>query len=1131
MLHKKHFLLFSSGIKKKPLFFVLIVTLVIVGAFSAIKIYADNANFDLYGIGWSAQGGHGVGWVVLNSENPTGQPSGASFKVSVKNKTTLDGAGWASIKDPKTGKDSYGWLSFDTNRLTNCPTGECKATLDYDTGKIRGWARFICVAGGCGSGSGIGSWDGWVSLRNDDAESVKYGLCLGRTGERKYVVDDPSEGTKTLITGENCFWNGSMNNNQVEVNGIAWGGPSIGGWVMFGFTAPVSPFGLTPAGPVTLFPKEKQDFSVEKNATWFVNNILGGNAGTVGSISPQNTVAKVKTTYQATNSGGPFTVKASSTASNDVGMATTTIKFPYTLNCDASGTSTMVLTYNWSKAPVDTGHEGGYTGYAPHTISITRNGTALPAATKTISSMSLIPGSYLDKGLSTSTKYTYVFTVKYTSDGYSTSTQVNNCEFITAPQINDTPSKLKAFGADASTIYVNWKDNTTTTKAYKFSVQRIKLTPASSTDIKVLGATDSSINFQWKNNTTSTPYFNWIERSTSTSNRFLNNLPPNDASNDKAMVKLESVGSTSPSDGLKTYSYFDGGLQDATTYYYRVKACSTYKDSSLDESYKNEPPALIAGKVDKPNPVCGKYAPSPELPMVPANLNGGGTPAVATTTPPMTPTRATSTALYNKSTGVHSITLRWNDNSKRESGYQIWREGILIHEQSYNNNATGTLAHVDTPSSNNKNNSALSPGTNYSYEIRGYYIIPAENGGNGIARVYSDWVYTNTDTYYQVDLATSGGGSVTGSGDLAGCSGSCTAFFPWTTNPNTVTVSATADADYTFTGWTGVSCICSPYDPNCNKRTSCTFGPGNSSVTGNFRQIVFTLSAFVTGNGNISGSGINCGNGKSQCSTSIEKGSSVLLVATPGSTSTVFKSWGRDCSGTNSSCSFTMPSRDANASATFEPKSTSTPPIVQKGSFFADLWSNAKYMWKGLFVDHSQERVSALSASLSQIVKGFEEGWGNITSLFSEMMKQAEEAATKLAQESAKMAEGQSTGNPLDIYFKSVATTTAPVYVDKNLEADTVYLYRVRVVYEDGSNRITEWSNSGATKTLRDNSGGSVAKRGVCTRNSYCDFSVNSYNSSNDPNAKVKMENTEQQCSSNIDCKEVGRYGQSFQER
>ena len=1125
--------------KKKLLFFVFVIILLFGGAFFAIKTYADNTNFDLYGIGWSAHDNKGIGWVVLNSENPANQPRGTPnipFKVSVKNKTTLEGQGWASIQDPKTGKDSYGWLSFSTNDLTGCPDknanpGNCKATLDYASGTISGWAKFICVAGGCPVGSSQGSWDGWVSLRNDPSEAVKYGLCLGRTGTRKqdFIVNNGD--TLSYITGETCQWDGIINNNQVEVSGIAWGGSSIGGWIVFGNSAPASLFGLTPAGSITLLPKEKQDFSVEKSAAWFVNNMLGGNINTVGNVSPQNTGGGTAnpTTYQAPNFGGPFTVKASSTASTETGIATTTVKFPYTLTCEPSGTSTLVLTWNWSKAPVDTGHNGGYPSYAEHNISITRNGTAIPAILSNPASFSNIPGSYSDKGLSTSTKYTYVLTVKYTSDNYSTSTQVKDCQIPSAIQTTDAPSKLKAFGIDTTTIYVNWKDNTTTTSPYKFNVERIKLTPASSTDIKVLSATDSSINLEWKNNTTSTPYFNWIERSTSTSNRFLNNPAPNDAGNDKAMTKLEYSGSNSPSDGLKIYSYFNGGLQDATTYYYRVKACSTYRDSSLIESYTKEPPDLVAGKIDRPNPVCGKYAPLPNG----AQLHNG-TPSVATTTLPKTPTQATSTASYNKTTGVHSITIRWNDNSKRETGYQIWREGILIDERSYNTNATGTLTHIDSPTSNNKNTSALNPGTNYTYEIRGYYDIPAENGGG---RVYSSSVSTNTYTYYYitVTIQNSGEGTVYGPGNLNNCTTSCEDYFSWDNVPQ-VQLTTSPNSDTKFTGWSGA---CS------GTGTTCTLGRGNHDVTANFEKTIFTVSMLMrttnaTGTVRSTPAGINCTcggpnstcgvDGGSACNASFSAGTTITLTATTTYSNVKFASWGGSCSGTIPTCVLQL-SSNVTVIANFVPAVPAVPAQIHKNSFLADLWSNARYMWKGLFVDRSQERVSALSASFLNIVKGIQDGWNNITMLFSQIMKQTEEAATKLAQETTKVAEGQSKGNPLDLYFRSVATTTAPVYVDKNLEPDTVYLYRVRAVYDGTPARITEWSNSGATKTLRDVGGGTITNRGVCTRNSYCDFSVKSYNSLNDPNAAVKMENTEQQCLSNIDCKNVGRYGQSFQER
>jgi hypothetical protein len=887
------------------------------------------------------------------------------------------------------------------------------------------------------------------------------------------------------------------------------------------------------------------------------------------------------------------------------------------LSCEPTGTSTITVRWGWSKAPIDGGHGGGYLGYAPQSMTLTRTS---PSAKTLINSesVSVLPGSFEDKGLSTSTTYTYKLDIRYTSKSYTTSTQVVGCNIPVSLSSSDTPSKLKAFATDMTTIYVNWKDNATTTKkAYRFNLQRIKLTPASSTELKVTNADDSSISLSWKNNTTSTPYFNWIERSTSTTNRFQNYPAPNDTNNDKGMVKLESSGSTSPSDGLKSFSLSDSGLQDATTYYYRVKACSTYKDGSLTESYKNE---KIDGDTEKPNPACGKYAPDPDKAMVPPNLYGGGTPSVATTTLPKTPTEATSTASYNKSTGVHSITLRWNDNSKRETGYRIWRNGILIDERSYNTNATGVLTHVDVSGNNNKDNSALNEGNFYNYEIQGYYDIPAENGGGGGARVYSKLATTGTHTYFKIttDVVDDGTGTISGPGDLNGCTTSCAEFFPWDTTKE-IGLSESPDSDYEFVSWSGVSCKeGNDFGSNCT-----VVGPGNRYITGTFRRVVFGLTATDPGTkGNISGSGINCGNGVLVCNTSARKGDSISLSATPASGYS-FNSWSGSCSssGSNPSCSFTMPGNNAMVGASFsqssfqlsigisQPYATGTvssnpgnincscdggghciPPcsgsfndgtrvtltatpgagakfvswsgggcsgsastcdVVMSGnitvfakfastdvggglykkSFFADLWSNARYLWKGLFEDRSKDRVSALSASFADIMDGVKSGWQDISSLFSQMMKQAEFAVEQAALKTAKVAEGQSTGNPLDVYFKSIATTTASAHIDKNLEPDIVYLYRVRLIYDNEPTQEIRWSNSGATKTFRDTNGGSITNRGVCTRNSYCDFSGTSYQSSVDVNKKPNKEHTEQQCQTNVECKNVGRYGQAFQER
>ncbi|KKT91423.1 MAG: hypothetical protein UW92_C0012G0001, partial [Candidatus Jorgensenbacteria bacterium GW2011_GWA2_45_13] len=122
----------------------------------------------------------------------------------------------------------------------------------------------------------------------------------------------------------------------------------------------------------------------------------------------------------------------------------------------------------------------------------------------------------------------------------------------------------------------------------------------------------------------------------------------------------------------------------------------------------------------------------------------------------------------------------------------------------------------------------------------------------------------------------------------------------------------------------------------------------------------------------------------------------------------------------------------------------------------------------------------------------------------------------------------------LDQYFGKFDKNNiqVPVYKDGGLEPDTVYLYRVRTVYDDGSGRVTAWDNLGAAKTLLNNSGPNLGQvRAVCTRNSYCDFSIQGVQSTFDVFRNPKQESSLQQCAVNADCRDVGRSGQSYQER
>ncbi len=139
-------------------------------------------------------------------------------------------------------------------------------------------------------------------------------------------------------------------------------------------------------------------------------------------------------------------------------------------------------------------------------------------------------------------------------------------------------------------------------------------------------------------------------------------------------------------------------------------------------------------------------------------------------------------------------------------------------------------------------------------------------------------------------------------------SSTCSALF---SDGATVSLGATSAAGSKFTGW-GVGCS----------------GPGGCSVMLSSDVQVFahfdgappppqpTLSAAVSGPGQVTGGGLSCGNGAATCSAAMAPGSSVTLTATAAPQAR-FMGWGGACGGNAATCQLTLQS-DTGISAAFE---------------------------------------------------------------------------------------------------------------------------------------------------------------------------------------------------------------------
>jgi len=127
---------------------------------------------------------------------------------------------------------------------------------------------------------------------------------------------------------------------------------------------------------------------------------------------------------------------------------------------------------------------------------------------------------------------------------------------------------------------------------------------------------------------------------------------------------------------------------------------------------------------------------------------------------------------------------------------------------------------------------------------------------------------------------------------------------------STLTMAETPDSTYVFGDWGGA---CSGSGPSCS-----VYLTSSQSVSASFLTAASTtLTVVVTGNGSVSGGGINCGSGAT-CSTPEPPNASVTLTATPLS-GYALTSWsGGGCSGTQATCTVQM-SASASVTAAFAP--------------------------------------------------------------------------------------------------------------------------------------------------------------------------------------------------------------------
>jgi len=270
----------------------------------------------------------------------------------------------------------------------------------------------------------------------------------------------------------------------------------------------------------------------------------------------------------------------------------------------------------------------------------------------------------------------------------------------------------------------------------------VEKVPDAPSNLQVTATSNTTIDLSWTDNSdTETGFKIYRETSSTNVNKLIATVDKNNISKKGSSPSslTKYYFSIIATEGKNVTTYQDSGLSPSTRYYYRVYA---YNSSGNSSGYASG---------DATTPTSGEG----NVPNAPSNLQL---------------TASSSTA----------IDLSWTDNSDNEDGFKIYR-GI---------SSTYVNQHIATVGNNvtTYQDSGLSPSTRYYYRVYAYNSSGNSSGyASGDATTPGEGKYTLTTSAWP-----SNGGTVTKDPDQS-------EYTPGTQ----VTLTATENANYGFTGWSG----------------------------------------------------------------------------------------------------------------------------------------------------------------------------------------------------------------------------------------------------------------------------------------------------------------------------------------